>query len=207
MGNTPEERMLAGAQAEKIFQLLHQEIGCTVYRTGTEHLHPHLYDAVSRRRKRTNNNQNYTKAAYEAFSNPDFTVITPKGGVAQFEVKYRKNGKLTDDEKIRYLQYHPHAFIFLVCGTKPGFRIFAPYDRMRDELKEGLIGDIIGESELFGDEMVGPLTWDYKEIELRGEESLYVSIDGSVDLLKYPIDTLEKFGRLATKWIVQPKDQ
>ncbi|MDP1693976.1 MAG: hypothetical protein Q8L34_00370 [Candidatus Woesearchaeota archaeon] len=56
-------------------------------------------------------------------SSPDFTVLTPAGKILQFEVKYRANGELSEEQQKKYLTFHPDTFIFLVSSKEPHIRI------------------------------------------------------------------------------------
>src|SRR3989344_5552464 len=146
---------LKGSLAETIFELLHLELGCQVYRTGHEFLYPHLFLIANTKKKITHRffkegdyydmfesdiDEDRKKMLDEEFvkrygeeeaekevkeflkriigkwrfeksttgsvlaSSPDFTIITPSGCIEEFEVKFRSNGELTNEEKKRYLK-------------------------------------------------------------------------------------------------------
>lgn len=165
MATLDEDRIndkLRGSLAELIFELLHGELGCFVFRTGQEYLYKHLFEfanlkkSIQHTRYSTIDMKNimeiwghtqlsesvlnkdnaiktikqlrfkHSQLAQRLSSSPDFTIITPAGNIHQFEVKYRYDGRLTEDENKKYLKHHKYAFLFIVMSTEPYIKILGP---------------------------------------------------------------------------------
>ena len=103
------DRKLAGSLAEQLFELLHFEIGCRVFRTGHEFLYPDLFNLANLKKRlhhkavlekdieyfsilekkgglHINKNKIISqerfqkrKAGTTLAKSPDFTIITPLG--------------------------------------------------------------------------------------------------------------------------------
>src|SRR3989338_10320602 len=138
---------LKGALAEKLFHLVHEEMNCLVFHTGHEFLYPNLLKIANISKKKYHqfikNNETevlsknigidkeninelvgkmrfgHTATGLHISHSPDFTIITKQGNIIQFEVKFRKEPKLSEDEKESFVKKYPNAYIFLVSSKMP----------------------------------------------------------------------------------------
>lgn len=146
---------IKGAIAEQICRCLFEELGCTMYATGQEHVYPNLF-TQSNKIKRQHHEHVKKEEIGEIFKslskdtqdkitqftekvrfgmteaekyikeNPDFTAITPAGAIIRVESKYRRNGELTNDEKKELLKYASKPIIFLTMLIEPYLKILIP---------------------------------------------------------------------------------
>lgn len=146
------DRKLVGSLAEQLFELLHFEIGCRVFRTGHEFLYPDLFNLANLKKRIYH--ERFGKKDIEAYSkffemgtakeivgdyrftkskvgttlakSPDFTIVTPSGNILQTEVKYRYDGELTEEEKEGYLKREAKPDLFVLMGIQPYIKILIP---------------------------------------------------------------------------------
>jgi len=132
---------IKGALAEKLFELIHLELKCQVYRTGHEHLFPHIFQIANTKKKVSYIKDH--KRDMEEFpdnviqdlkfskdvtgkmlsSSPDFTIISESGVIAQFEVKYRRTGFMFEQDLERYTEFPIKPNIFLFSLNEPHIKI------------------------------------------------------------------------------------
>src|SRR3989344_581648 len=218
-----------GAIAEKLFELMHLELGCQVFRTGQEHLFPHLFSIAKTKKKvwdlvHGGEELEKLKKYYEeegapmdcAFmeyfefkmekkdhevalsSFPDFTLISPTAEVRQFEVKYRWNGELEEEQLRKYLglQYQPIIFIFM--SSKPFIKILKHhYCEKIEELPE----KTIAVPREVRTPRIGPLSpvgshVYYKEVEKDAQGSLVMKDELGVKEFVYSPELITKYSQI-----------
>lgn len=160
-------RRIKGSIAEKIFHLLHSDMNCIVYNSGHEYLFPNLIITANVSKKIWNKNYihyeagivsrytdipekfvkdyinklrlSFADSGFKVATIPDFVIVTYKGNILEFEVKYREDGKLTDDDKFNIINKYPKAIIFLVSAVPP-YISFHKVERIKfgtiEEMKE-----------------------------------------------------------------------
>lgn len=149
-----------------------------------------------------------TATSEKISSTPDYTVITPKGRVIQFEVKFRKSGELSDEEMEKYKQQHPDTLIFLICPEEPCISVLE-YS-VDIETANKIIMDFAKlsvENPLFKDEQFKfkffrtllKSKFEYRPVKKGSSGSLL--IEGEVDLnfFSYPKELLDKYAKLIKK--------
>lgn len=220
---------IKGSIAEQIFELLHMELDCQVFRTGQEFLYPHLFNLA--RIKKKQHHQMFKEDDLKHFlstydgdfppnivgmlrfdrdldnkrgsgflaSSPDFTIVTPAGNIEQFEVKFRANGVLESLQEKKYAKRDIMPFIFLCMAKEPFIKILSP----AVELSKGK-RDIDAISKLV-DAVMDIQTrrdcWHYEEEVVRnGGNIILPSGFLESDNLVYPKKILDKYKTLIKKW-------
>lgn len=213
---------IKGVIAEKIFELLHIELGCQVFRTGQEFLYPSLFSLANEKRIK-HHNANYdadlnalkefggtnnekqlirsrfrkSEAGIALASSPDFTIISHAGKIEQFEVKFRGNGSLSEEDKQRYLKREVPPNIFLVMGVPPFIDILLP--RIRG-LGEGNIAELGNQIDFWKKVQENPKKFiEYLPIE-RGDGEMILIDDLESDKIVYNKELLEKYVKLIKNW-------
>lgn len=225
---------IKGAIAEKLFEMMHLELGCQVFRTGHEHLFPHLFHIANKkkqlfnryfggeeieriRRELKEQDKNYSEENHiqplseliymddkmekkeseiALASSSDFTIISPRAEIRQFEVKYRWNGKLEDEQIRKYLSLQYPPFIFIFMSVKPFIKILEPVNYKKPKK----------ESDIYPGGLAVPKKilnygWDdlygyYEELQ-KNEDSSFVIKDeiGGIELV-YNSELIAKYSKI-----------
>lgn len=207
---------IKGTIAEQIFEIIHMELGCQVFKTGQESLFPTLFYLANKKRKGHHllnkesdinklkstfkdpsidytqlnnmvNNLRFTNStiAKSIASSPDFTIVTHAGDIYQFEVKYRKDGILSNKDKQKYLNGYKSPFMFILMQKKPYIKILYPYISINslyltiDAKGPKLIKEL---KHMVNDNS----NWEYREFELSKNGSIELNV---IDDEEIPLDS------------------
>lgn len=226
---------IKGSMAETIFELIHLELGCQVYRTGQEFLYPNLFQIANTKKRLAHqilvdediksfkekfgatDEIAHRSVIYERFrksllptllsSNPDFTIIDRYGNIHQYEVKFRTNGKLSEEQTKKYLRKEYPPEIFIVMPKYPYFRLMRTLMREwvnhTDESKKMGIALMKKDKKLYDE---ASLELDEK---IRSQEKKYMYVDrdektGDIRIdqvitsehFTYPNELLDRFGKV-----------
>ena len=131
--------------AQTLFEQMHIELGCQVFRTAHEFLYPHIFDMSHVKRsmqhtvyKELNLEKSLkfikSHASKALPNNPDYTVVTPAGNVYQFEVYYSEEGELNYKELKKFLDSNEPPKVFIFQRMKPFIRVLVPdYNTTQEE--------------------------------------------------------------------------
>ena len=120
--NFNPESMLKGRMAETLVEELLRKSGNAVYRFGYEAIMQNLAQIQQIFDR-------HTEAGERIRAIPDFIVIDVHGSPIFLEVKFRWNGQLHDDDKVRLERiknFWSAKMLFVNCFEKPFFRISDP---------------------------------------------------------------------------------
>ncbi|KKU52061.1 MAG: hypothetical protein UX72_C0010G0040 [Parcubacteria group bacterium GW2011_GWA2_47_10] len=120
--NFNPESMLKGRMAETLVEELLRKSGNAVYRFGYEAIMQNLAQIQQIFDR-------HTEAGERIRAIPDFIVIDVHGSPIFLEVKFRWNGQLHDDDKVRLdriKNFWSAKMLFVNCFEKPFFRISDP---------------------------------------------------------------------------------
>ncbi|MCK4647624.1 hypothetical protein KAT24_01690 [Candidatus Pacearchaeota archaeon] len=257
------QNKLKGSLAEQLFELLHLELGCQVYRTGQEFLYPHLFVLANTKKKiihkfsrevdyqdlldfggkfiesvkpaevdteewenmmKNKLKQEVGKTRFEKTitgsnlaSSPDFTIVSPSGCIEQFEVKFRRDGQLTDEEKNKYLGRNINLFIIML--KEPYIKILKPkvdtiFDKLKlmgktkDEAFDWILDNLDGKTKEERFKLMKTLLGVkskereyYKELKREDDNSLiFRSSSLKSEQIIYPRKLLKKYEEIIKKW-------
>lgn len=139
-------------------------------------------------------------------SSPDFTIIAPSGCIEQFEVKFRSDGELSEEEKGKYLKRNAMPNIFIIMTKEPYIKILKPWleEIPIDYSKD--FKDVIKQMESWEKRIYAKEKWYYNELEREEDDSLiFRSTALKSEVIVYPKSLLEKYERIIQKWF-QEKD-
>ena len=133
------EGMLKGRMAETLIEELLKKSGNTVYRFGYEAIMQNLVQIKK-------SFDVHSDAGEKIRAIPDFIVIDESGNSIFVEVKYRWNGLLHEDDRVRLQKigsFWNAKIIFVNCKKKPYFRVAnPPYMNEKGELaSKPLLGE------------------------------------------------------------------
>lgn len=150
-------------------------------------------------------------------SSPDFTIVSPSGCIEQFEVKFRRDGQLTDEEKNKYLECKINLFIIML--KEPYIKILKPkvdtiFDKLKlsgktkDEALDWVLDKFKGKTKEEMSEFMKTLQrvsakerWYYKELERENDNSLiFRSSSLKSEQIIYPRKLLKKYEEIIKKW-------
>lgn len=257
------QNKLKGSLAEQLFELLHLELGCQVYRTGQEFLYPHLFLLANTKKKivhkigketdyqeminfgskfiesmkpaevdaeewenmmKNKFKQDVGKTRFEKSivgsnlaSSPDFTIVSSSGCIEQFEVKFRRDGQLTDEEKNKYLGREINLFIIML--KEPYIKILKPtintiftkfklMGKTKDEAFDWILENIAGKTEEEKQKIMKALLEVedkgrkyYEEVKREKDNSLiFKSSSLKSEQIIYPKELLKKYEEVIKKW-------
>ena len=253
MYNEYDEKYITGCirgfLAEKIFELIHLELRCQIYRTGVEHLYPHLYELSKGKKKTTQRHKsdvdvellkyvyerlavrrekegNLTDAkkyrnksykdledeiakirfgvndkelfnidhSHNLYKSPDFTIVTSAGIVYQFEIKYRYNGELSEEDKNKYLASDMPPLIFLIMNQEPYIKILAAGG---DKFNLSNDARFLAEEK---NSNRSSRSIKYIVLERDKNGNLEIQRQLKSEILVYPKEILDKYSRIIKKW-------